>query len=191
MADGASDERLVEINNELNSILEERITLLTTALKTTERLTQQIANTELDIKRNGEMQSKLEIEVGEIGGQLSSLTQTTDSLTAARDEKQNERFEREKEIQRLEMTISDKSKEIDNDDDKIRDLEKELSKLERENKKLKNRVKVLEEGVDRMRKVRGEYMKSIQDLNKEMTNLAGAQEQAQGALADAEAEGGE
>ena len=180
MADAAqtsSDDRLVEINNELNAILEERITFLTSTLKNTESLTQQIANAELDIKRNQEMQSKLEVEAGSFDHKLSDLQKTTDELTAQRDKKQSERYKTERQIQELEVEIQNKGNEIETDEQRIKDLEKELEKLERENKKLRNRVKVLEEGVNRMRKVRQEYMRSIQDLNKEMTDLAAAPEE--------------
>ena len=172
MAEAGSDDRLVAINNELNKILEDRVTFLTSTLKSTEKLTAQIASTEIDIKRNREMQGKLQDEMKDIGGELMSLTKTTEELSGDRDAKQKDKYAKEKEIQRLEWEIAEKGKEIENDDDKIRDLEKEMTKLERENKKLKNRVKVLEEGVERMRKVRQEYMQSIKNLNKEMTGLA-------------------
>ncbi len=174
MADATqSDQRLVEINNELNKILEDRITFLTTTVKTTERLTQQIASNELDIKRNTEMQGKLEDEMKGISKELDALTETTESLSSERDAKQKEKYAKEKEIQRIEWEISDKTKSIEKDEERIKDLEKELDKLERENKKLKNRVKVLEEGVARMTKVKQEYMKQIQGLNQEMSSLAG------------------
>lgn len=177
MADPAqlsSDDRLVEINNELNAILEERITFLTSTLKTTESLTQQIANAELDIKRNQEMQAHLENDAGGFDEKLADLKRTTEELTAQRDEKQAERFKTERQMQDLEVEIHSKAGEIESDEQKIKDLENELEKIERENKKLKNRVKVLEEGVTRMRKVREEYMRSIQDLNSEMKDLAAA-----------------
>ncbi len=185
MADAAqSDERLVQINNELNQILEERITFLTSTLKSTEKLSAQIASTEIDIKRNREMQGKLEDEMKDIGKELASLTSATEQLSADRDSKQKEKYAKEKEIQRLEWQIAEKTKEIENDEDKIKNLEGELAKLERENKKLKNRVKVLEEGVERMQKVRQEYMKSIKDLNKEMTGLAAAPDEGDDVVED-------
>ena len=180
MADAAQmsgDDRLVEINNELNAILEERITFLTSTLKTTESLTQQIANAELDIKRNQEMQANLENDAGGFDEKLAELKATTEELTSARDEKQAERFKTERQMQDLEVEIQNKAGEIEADEQKIKDLENELEKIERENKKLKNRVKVLEEGVTRMRKVREEYMRSIQDLNSEMKDLAASPEQ--------------
>jgi len=180
-AQTSSDDRLVEINTELNNILEERITFLTSTLKTTERLTQQIATTELDIKRNQEMQSKLELESGDIEGQLMGLRSTTDELASQRDAKQKEKYDIERRMQELDTEIHNKGNEIESDEQRIKDLEKELEKLERENKKLKNRVKVLEEGVNRMRKVRSEYMRSIKDLNKEMTDLAAAPDEEEGA----------
>jgi len=175
MADAtASDQRLVEINDELNAILEDRITFLTTTVKTTERLTQQIASSELDIKRHTEMQSKLDDEMRGINKELDTLTENTESLSSERDAKQKEKYGKEKEIQRIEWEIADKTKSIEKDEESIKDLEKELDKLERENKKLKNRVKVLEEGVARMTKVKQEYMNQIKGLNQEMSSLAGS-----------------
>jgi chromosome segregation ATPase len=185
MADAAqSDERLVQINSELNHILEERITFLTSTLKSTEKLSAQIASTEIDIKRNREMQGKLQDEMKDIGKELDSLTSATEQLSTQRDSKQKDKYAKEKEIQRLEWEIAEKGKEIENDDDKIKNLESELARIERENKKLKNRVKVLEEGVERMRKVRQEYMRSIKDLNKEMTGLASNPEEGEEEVGD-------
>jgi chromosome segregation ATPase len=182
MAEAAQqgDDRLVELNNELKAILEERITFLTSTLKDTDRLTQQIANAEIDIRRNQQMGSKLQEEAEEIGTELETLQATTEELTGARDARRQEKFATERKIQELENDISSAGKEIEDGEGHIKDLEKELEKLERENKKLKNRVKVLEEGVTRMRKVREEYMRSIQDLNKEMTDLASSQGEGQG-----------
>ncbi len=181
MAEAAQqgDDRLVELNNELKAILEERITFLTSTLKDTDRLTQQIANAEIDIRRNQQMGSKLKEEAEEIGGELEALQATTDELTSARDAKQQEKFATERKMQEMENDIASAGKDIEDGEGHIKDLEKELEKLERENKKLKNRVKVLEEGVTRMRKVREEYMRSIQDLNKEMTDLASSQGEGQ------------
>lgn len=181
MAEAAQqgDDRLVELNNELKAILEERITFLTSTLKDTDRLTQQIANAEIDIRRNQQMGSKLQEEAEEIGSELEALQATTDELTAARDAKQQDKFATERKMQEMENDIASAGKDIEDGEGQIKDLEKELEKLERENKKLKNRVKVLEEGVTRMRKVREEYMRSIQDLNKEMTDLASSQEEGQ------------
>ena len=51
-----------------------------------------------------------------------------------------------------------------------------LRQLEAENGKLQSRVAVLEEGVDRMRKVREEYMAKIAGLDLEMKGLAGSKD---------------
>ena len=72
--------------------------------------------------------------------------------------------------------ISDKIKSNDEAGTRIKTLESDLEKNEAENKKLASRVAVLEEGVDRMRKVREEYMAKIAGLDQEMKGLAGTRE---------------
>jgi len=60
MAEAAnSDERLTQINSELSTILEEKVEFLTRVLGETQRFTQKIANTEIDIQRNSAQHSRL------------------------------------------------------------------------------------------------------------------------------------
>lgn len=170
------DERLNQINDELSTILEERIEFLTRTLSETQRFSQKIASTELEIQRNTAQHSRLDAERKDLEKEVSTLVGRLEEATGARDEQQQEKYAKEKELQRLEWEIADKRKANEADNTSIAKLETELDAVEKENKKLKNRVGVLEEGVNRMKKLRDEYLQKIKGLDVEMKNSTGAEE---------------
>ncbi len=171
-----SDDRLKQINEELGKILEDRTEFLTRTLSETQRFSQKIANTELEIQRNTSQHSRLNVEREELEKELSSLLERVTEASTARDAQQQEKYGKEKEIQRLEWEIADRRKANEEDSGKIRSLETELDGIDKENKKLANRVGVLEEGVARMQKIRDEYMQRIAGLDEEMKNVSGGGE---------------
>lgn len=173
--DTASDERLTQINQELSSILEAKLEFLTRTLSDTQRLTQKIATTELEIQRNTAQHGRLEEEVGNLGSQLKELEDRVAAATKDRDEKQTDKYAKEKEIQRLDWEIADKRKSAKDDEGRIATLERELAGIEKENATLEGRIKVLEEGVERMKSVRQEYLNKIKGLDAEMKTLAGGE----------------
>jgi chromosome segregation ATPase len=172
----AGDERLTQINEELSGILEAKIEFLARTLSDTQRLTQKIANTELEIQRNASQHARLGDECATLDRDLAALGEKVKASAAERDARQADKYAREKEMQRVEWEIADRRKGNDETDGRIKDLERELEGLDRENKKLQNRIVVLEEGVTRMKKVREEYLNKIAGLDMEMKNLAGDQE---------------
>jgi chromosome segregation protein len=168
-----SDERLTQINEELSNILEEKIELLTRTLGETQRFTQKIANTELEIQRNSAQHTRLKEQCDSLNDEIKGLVDRVETATGERDEKQQEKYAKEKEIQRLDWEISDKRKANEEDGERIKTLEVELDGIEKENKRLVNRITVLQEGVDRMKRVREEYLSKIAGLDEEMKSLAG------------------
>ena len=171
-----SDDRLKQINEELGKILEDKIEFLTRTLSETQRFSQKIANTELEIQRNTSQHSRLKAEQEELKKELDALVDRVAEASSARDAQQQEKYAKEKEIQRLEWEIADRRKANEEDSGRIRAFEVELEGHEKENKKLKNRVTGLEEGVARMRKIRDEYMQRIAGLDEEMKNVSGGGE---------------
>ncbi len=169
-----SDQRLSQINEELSTLLEEKIEFLTRVLSETQRFTQKIANTELEIQRNSAQHTRLKEQCDQLDDEISGLVVRVESARGERDTKQQDKNDRETEIQRLDWEISDKRKGLDEAGDKIKGLEGELDGLEKENKRLQNRINVLEEGVLRMKKVREDYLAQIAGLEEEMKGLGGA-----------------
>ncbi len=167
----SSDQRLSQINDELSNILEEKIEFLTRTLSETQRFTQKIANTELEIQRNSAQHSRLQGQCDSLSDEVGTLIERVQSATSDRDAKQSEKFEKEKEIQRLEFEIADNQKACGESQERIKGLEGELDVLDKENSKLTSRITVLEEGVLRMKEVRKEYISKIAGLDKEMKNL--------------------
>jgi chromosome segregation ATPase len=170
------DERLNQINEELSQILEERIEFLTRTLSETQRFSQKIASTELEIQRNTAQHARLNAEREDLEREVETLGQRVAEATASRDAQQQEKYAKEKEIQRLEWEIADKRKANEEDNGCIKGLEAELDGIEKENKKLKNRVVVLEEGVNRMARIRDDYLAKIAGLDEEMKNVSGSGE---------------
>lgn len=177
MAEAAnSDDRLTQINSELSTILEEKVEFLTRVLGETQRFTQKIANTELEIQRNSAQHTRLKEQCDTLDDEVKGLGDRVEAATAERDEKQQEKYAKEKEIQRLDWEISDKRKGEIESTERIKALENELDGLEKENKKLQNRISVLHEGVERMKRVREEYLSKIAGLDEEMKSLAAGEE---------------
>lgn len=168
----ASDERLTQINAELSQILEAKLEFLARTLSDTQRLTQKIASTELEIQRNTVQHARLGEESASLERDLAGLAEKLRSAAEVRDTRQADKYAREKEIQRIDWEIADKRKGNEEGEVRIKELERELDSIERENKKLQNRVVVLEEGVTRMKRVKEEYLTKIAGLDQEMKSLA-------------------
>jgi chromosome segregation ATPase len=171
----SSDERLSQINEELSSILEAKLEFLTRTLSDTQRLSQKIATTELELQRNTSQHGRLEEQVASLTKELVELEDRVAKATSDRDEKQNAKYATEKEIQRLDWEIADKRKASKDDETRIATLDRELAGGQNENETLKGRIIVLEEGVERMKTVRQEYLNKIKGLDAEMKSLAGGE----------------
>jgi chromosome segregation ATPase len=171
----SSDERLTKINEELSSILEAKLEFLTRTLSDTQRLTQKIATTEMEISRNTSSHGRLSGQVASLTKELGELEDRVATATKDRDDRQNDKYAKEKEIQRLDWEIADKRKAAKDDETKITNLERELGGVDKENETLVDRITVLEEGVERMKKVRQEYLNKIKGLDEEMKTLAGGE----------------
>jgi chromosome segregation ATPase len=171
----SSDERLTQINEELSSILEAKLEFLTRTLSDTQRLTQKIATTEMEISRNTSSHGRLGGQVASLTKELGELEDRVATATKDRDDRQNDKYAKEKEIQRLDWEIADKRKAAKDDETKITNLERELGGVDKENETLVDRITVLEEGVERMKKVRQEYLNKIKGLDEEMKTLAGGE----------------
>ena len=171
-----SDKRLTEINDELSKILAEKMEFLTKTLNETQRTTHKIAQIELEVQRHTSQYAGYEDEAKSLAKELSTLNERLKTSTEDRDKRQQDKYDKEKELQRLDWEISDKIKSNEDAGNRIRALEGDLEKHESENKKLESRSAVLEEGVERMRKVREEYMAKIAGLDQEMKGLAGSKE---------------
>ncbi len=169
----SSDERLSQINEELSSILEAKLEFLTRTLSDTQRLTQKIATTELEVARHASQHGRLDEQISGLAKELKELEDRVTASTKDRDDKQNEKYAKEKELQRLDWEIADKRKATKEDETKIVNLERQLKEIEKENEGYTGRIFVLEEGVERMKKVRQEYLDRIAGLDEEMKSMKG------------------
>lgn len=164
----ASDERLKQINQELSLLLEEKLEFLTRMLSETQRYTQKIAGTELEIQRNSAQHARLESEQGELAREVEALHAKVDEAAAARDAQQQEKYAREKELQRIEWEIADLRRANEEFNGKIRALEAERTQLQGETQRLEQRSTKLEEGVLQIRRLREELLAKVAQQESEM-----------------------
>lgn len=76
------NERLRAIQQELDGILEARITDLMTSIKSLREVTTRIATTELDIRRQEAMKQQLESELGPLENRAESLNHENAEIQA-------------------------------------------------------------------------------------------------------------
>jgi chromosome segregation ATPase len=164
----SSDNRLTQINQELSQILEERLEFLTKTLSETQRFSQKIANTELEIQRNSAQHARLDIERQQLEKDVGALSERVDDAGKLRDEQQQLKYDKEKELQRLEWEIADLRKGNEEANGRIKSMETEQENLTKENEKLHSRISVLEEGVAKVQRLREEYLARIAGLDSEM-----------------------
>lgn len=165
---GNTDDRLAQINDELSKILEDRIEFLTRTLGETQRFTQKIANTELEIQRNTSQHARFKEECETLEKDLGTLSERVKQVTEEREGKQNEKYAQEKELQRLEWEIAESRKSIEEGGEKIKNLTKERGDLEKETKKLQGDVEKLEAGVQELRELKERLLGKSSALKAEL-----------------------
>jgi chromosome segregation ATPase len=169
MAETANtDERLTQINQELSSLLEAKMEFLTRTLSETQRFTQKIANTELEIQRNTSQHARFKSECETLETDLASLAERVKTVSAERDGKQNEKYAQEKELQRLEWEIADARKSIEEGTGRIDALSKEKAALDKDAKKLQAEVDKLEAGVKELRELKERLLGMSSALKSEL-----------------------
>ena len=165
---GTTDDRLAQINDELSKILEARIEFLTRTLGETQRFTQKIANTELEIQRNTSQHSRFKEECQTLEKDLGTLSERVKEVSDEREGKQNEKYAQEKELQRLEWEIADSRKAIEESGEKIKGLTKERADLDKETKRLHSDVAKLEAGVQELRELKERLLGKSSALKAEL-----------------------
>jgi chromosome segregation ATPase len=165
---GTTDDRLVQINEELSKILEDRIEFLTRTLGETQRFTQKIGNTELEIQRNTSQHARFKEECETLEKDLGTLTARVGEVSEEREAKQNEKYAQEKELQRLEWEIADARKAIEESGEKIKGLSKEKADLDKETKRLEGDVGKLEAGVQELRELKERLLGKSSALKAEL-----------------------
>ncbi len=165
---GTTDDRLAQINDELSKILEDRIEFLTRTLGETQRFTQKIANTEMEIQRNTSQHSRFKEECDTLAKDLAKLSERVGQVGEEREAKQNEKYAQEKELQRLEWEIADARKAIEESGEKIKSFSKEKADLDKETKRLNSDVDKLEAGVQELRELKERLLGKSSALKAEL-----------------------
>ena len=165
-------DRLQSIQDELNAILQERISELQTAMTSAEELARQIVASELEAARVRQVREELDGRIAGVHGDLDALKAQADEIRAAHQAGSKERDELREELGRLERETEEAEREVQRARIHSRKLEKESDSLRQENVELKLKLRTLEDNVGRMRKLREELLSSISSLSQQMTSLA-------------------
>ncbi|MCO4773573.1 MAG: hypothetical protein KDA24_26305 [Deltaproteobacteria bacterium] len=163
-----TDERLTQINDELSSLLEAKMEFLTRTLSETQRFTQKIANTEMEIQRNTSQHTRFKAECETLEKDLGALSARVAAVSEEREKHQNEKYAQEKEVQRLEWEIADARKAIEEGTGKISSLTKEKGELEKDAKGLQSEVDKLEAGVSELRALKEKLLGMSSALKAEL-----------------------
>jgi chromosome segregation ATPase len=166
MSDPTTD-RLSQIQAELAQLLEERLSQLQSALRSTEHTARRVLSAEMDLARiaadrehHERELAALEAELGQARSRAADARRSHLDLVAARDQQRAE-------LDRLERDV----RAVDADAAQVRQrvaaLQSEGEALREENNSLKVKLKTLEENVGRMKSLRQELMSSISALTAE------------------------
>lgn len=169
---GADTDRLLSIQDELNTILQERIAELQGAMSSAEETARQIVASELEAARVRQVREELDGRIAGVQGDLDALVAQADETRAAHGAAVSLRDETREELRRLTVETEEAEREVQTARMTTRKLEKESDSLRQENVELKLKLRTLEDNVGRMRKLREELLSSISSLSQQMSSLA-------------------
>jgi len=174
MSSSQPTDRLDQIQQELASILEERLGALSAALQQNEATTRRIVAAEMEMQRHSRDHARmaseltrLESEAAEFASRREEMETRHAGVLADRDAKRTE-------LERMEEVVRTADAANAKDRRRLAELEDEASALRQENADLKTKLRTIEENIARMKALRDEIMNSISGQTHHMKRLAGA-----------------
>jgi chromosome segregation ATPase len=172
MAEDTS-ERLMRVQAELSSVLEERLGVLSEALAASERTTRRIIAAEVELERNLQAREALNEEVGGLESQVRDARSRCDETRRRHGQLTTECDALKRKEMDLDQGMEQGRSEVADARSRVEDLEKEADELRNENTALRSKVTTLEENLTRMRQLKDELMSSISGLTQQMSGIAG------------------
>jgi len=154
------DQKIQDLQEELRTILEEKIQYLSQQVRDTEDITRQIITTELQLKNYAEKKQQLQKEYRDLQFILQKnqqeLTDLEQSLQAA-NHKNN--------------SVVDLKIKIQNEEKDIFEQEKELQELQQQSTTNQSKIVSLQEHITRMKEMVDTQMMSVMDLTNELRDI--------------------
>ena len=154
------DQKIQDLQEELRTILEEKIQYLSRQVRDTEDLTRQIITTELQLKNYAEKKQQLQKEYRDLQFILQKnqqeLTDLEQSLQTA-NHKNN--------------SVVDLKIKIQNEEKDIFEQERELQKLQQQSTTNQSKIVSLQEHITRMKEMVDTQMMSVMDLTNELRDI--------------------
>ena len=154
------DQKIQDLQEELRTILEEKIQYLSQQVRDTEDITRQIITTELQLKNYAEKKQQLQKEYRDLQFILQKnqkeLTDLEQSIQAA-NHKNN--------------SVVDLKIKIQNEEKDIFEQEKELQQLQQQSTTNQSKIVSLQEHITRMKEMVDTQMMSVMDLTNELRDI--------------------
>ncbi len=169
-------DRLQEIQVELSTILEERLTALQQSISGAEESTRRILTTELEIQRyearsDEYKRAQVDLQIKVDAAKKESLKRRSDHDRLLQD-----KSNLESQTRALEEELDQVRKSTAQAQQQLTAMKSDASSLRDENTKLKLQVKSLSENIDGMRKLKDAQMLSVMNLTKELHQVATGEE---------------
>lgn len=174
MSDSQTD-RLQQIQQELSTILEERLSALSQVMQATEATTRRIISADIELERHRLNQDRFDAErtaleenVHKLRLQAEEIRRKHAGLLAEQDQLKTEVERRESENRQLDAAVERHRQ-------RIGALEAEGKTLREENANLRTKVKTLEENIIRMQRLKDELMSSVTGLAQQLRQASGTE----------------
>ncbi|HCH62613.1 MAG TPA: hypothetical protein DFR83_07415 [Deltaproteobacteria bacterium] len=174
MSSSSAPDRLDQIQQELASILEERLAALTTSLQATEATSRRIVATEMELQRAQQTQSRLTAEVAQLESGAQGFVAQRETLEAEHAQTLQEHAKQMGALEGLQQIIADASVENSSSRARLTKLEAQAEALMTENENLQAQLRTVEENISRMTALRDEIIHNIRDRSDFVKRLPGA-----------------
>lgn len=162
-------DRLQALQGELQTILDEKMGALRTAIESAESATKGIVSAELEIARNEQTAETLAEDSQRLSVELTKAKERAEQAKSANEALRKERDELALILQGVDEEGGDLRSEVGDLQNKVRDSETSNARLQAEQDSLHGKLKNLEETATKMRALKAELMSSIQQNMDELS----------------------
>ena len=170
-----SDDRLQQIQGELSSILETRLSALSQILQQTEATTRRIIAADIEMERHRLRTAQLDAERTLIEGELQAARERAEVIHKKHAAILAERERVVSEVEKRQSEVRELDSEVERHRQRITALEAEANTLRNDNTDLRTKVKTLEENIVRMQRLKDELMSSVTGLAQQLRQASGSE----------------
>lgn len=175
MSSPSAPDRLDEIQQELATILEERITRLNASLQANEATSRRIVATELELQRAKATGEHLASEVTRLESETRDFVERREALESQHAQTLQARNEQKTALDELQGFIDDAGAENTSSRARLSQLEQQADALRKENADLKSELQSVEDNISQMTALRDEIMHKIRDRSEYVQRMAGGE----------------